>query len=145
MKYMFWHLHRQLQEMEERKYTGIKDLAENDYTTLFYELYMPIEGNSRFSNDRGAFKYIDNLNSSVGYDVVYARQVLEDLKPLVNDYIKFTNDEPKEHSRLIFQIATYLDALHQNGYINSSIPNLFLFREISLLLEDKNRYTEKCG
>ena len=145
VKYMFWHLHRQLQEMEERKYTGIKDLAENDYTTLFYELYMPIEGNSRFSNDRGAFKYIDNLNSSVGYDVVYARQVLEDLKPLVNDYIKFTNDEPKEHSRLIFQIATYLDALHQNGYINSSIPNLFLFREISLLLEDKNRYTEKCG
>ena len=138
-------MHRQLQEMEERKYTGIKDLAENDYTTLFYELYMPIEGNSRFSNDRGAFKYIDNLNSSVGYDVVYARQVLEDLKPLVNDYIKFTNDEPKEHSRLIFQIATYLDALHQNGYINSSIPNLFLFREISLLLEDKNRYTEKCG
>lgn len=112
---------------------------------LFYELYMPIEGNSRFSNDRGAFKYIDNLNSSVGYDVVYARQVLEDLKPLVNDYIKFTNDEPKEHSRLIFQIATYLDALYQNGYINSSIPNLFLFREISLLLEDKNRYTEKCG
>lgn len=85
------------------------------------------------------------MNSSVGYDVVYARQVLEDLKPLVNDYIKFTNDEPKEHSRLIFQIATYLDALHQNGYINSSIPNLFLFREISLLLEDKNRYTEKCG
>ena len=145
VKYMFWHLHRQLQEMEERKYTGIKDLAENDYTTLFYELYMPIEGNSRFSNDRGAFKYIDNLNSSVGYDVVYARQVLEDLKPLVNDYIKFTNDEPKEHSRLIFQIATYLDALYQNGYINSSIPNLFLFREISLLLEDKNRYTEKCG
>ena len=145
VKYMFWHLHRQLQEMEERKYTGIKDLAENDYTTLFYELYMPIEGNSRFSNDRGAFKYIDNLNSSVGYDVVYARQVLEDLKPLVNDYIKFTNDEPKEHSRLIFQIATYLDALYQNGYINSSIPNLFLFRDISLLLEDKNRYTDKCG
>lgn len=64
---------------------------------------------------------------------------------MVNDYIKFTNDEPKEHSRLIFQIATYLDALYQNGYINSSIPNLFLFREISLLLEDKNRYTEKCG
>lgn len=53
VKYMFWHLHRQLQEMEERKYTGIKDLAENDYTTLFYELYMPIEENSRFSNDRG--------------------------------------------------------------------------------------------
>ena len=39
------------------------------------------------------FRYIDNLNSSVGYDVAYARQVLEDLKPLVNDYIKFTNDE----------------------------------------------------
>lgn len=31
------------------------------------------------------FRYIDNLNSSVGYDVAYARQVLEDLKPLVND------------------------------------------------------------
>ncbi len=83
------------------------------------------------------FRYIDNLNSSVGYDVAYARQVLEDLKPLVNDYIKFTNDEPKEHTRLIFQIATYLDALHQKGYINRSIPNLFLFRDSSLLLEDK--------
>lgn len=126
--YMFGFLHRQLQNMDERSNTGICGLSDNEYTTLFYELYLPIEGKSKFSIDRGAFSYVDNLNSSVEYDVCYARQVLDDIKSEVNTYVKFSNTETKNETDLLLQIATYFDALQQDGYINRSIPQDVKYR-----------------
>lgn len=44
IRYMFGYLHKQMQEMDEKQYSGIKDLPDNHNTNLFYELYLPIEG-----------------------------------------------------------------------------------------------------
>jgi hypothetical protein len=128
IKYMFEFLHKQMQEMDERKYSGIKDLPDNHTTNLFYELYLPIEGRSEFSNERSAFVYVNNLNSRYQYDVYHAREVLNVIKPLVNEYVEFKNTEPKDETHLLLQIATYFDALQQDGYINKSIPDTIEYR-----------------
>ena len=128
IKYMFSFLHKQMQVMDERQFTGIRDLSDNDRTNLFYELYLPIEGSSKFSNDRGAFSYVYHLNSIVSYDVFYAREVLSKIASLVNQYVKFENTESMDETHLLLQIATYFDALKQNGYINKSIPDKIEFR-----------------
>lgn len=136
--YMFDCLHKQMQEMDERKYTGIVDLPDNCMTSLFYELYLPIEGRSKFSNERTAFTYVDNLNSSYQYDVRHAREVLDVIKPLVNEYVEFYNTESQDETHLLLQIATYFDALKQEGYINRSIPNTTDYRgEMAMFYSDK--------
>lgn len=128
IKYMFEYLHKQMQEMDERQYSGIKDLPDNENTALFYELYLPIEGRSKFSNERSAFVYVYNLDSSYQYDVNYAREVLNKIKPQINEYVEFNNTESKNETHLLLQIATYFDALKQDGYINRSIPNMSEYR-----------------
>lgn len=127
-----------MQEMDERKYTGIVDLPDNCMTSLFYELYLPIEGRSKFSNERTAFTYVDNLNSSHQYDVRHAREVLNVIKPLVNEYVEFYNTESQDETHLLLQIATYFDALKQEGYINRSIPNTTDYRgEMAMFYTDE--------
>lgn len=126
--YMFDCLHKQMQEMDEHSNTGIVNLPDNCITSLFYELYMPIEGKSGFSNERGAFSYVDNLDCSNQYDVHHAREVLETIKPLVNEYVEFLNTEPKDETHLLLQVATYFDSLKQDGYISKSIPNISEYR-----------------
>lgn len=128
LKYMFDFLHKRMQEMDEHKNSGIKDLPDNVRTNLFYELYQPIEGRSRFSNERSAFSYVYKLNSSHPYDVWHAREVLSKIKPLVNEYVEFHNTESQEETNLLLQIATYFDALKQDGYINISIPDTIEYR-----------------
>lgn len=128
VKYMFGFLHKQMQEMDEEQYTGIKGLPNNHKTNLFYELYLPIEGRSEFSNERSAFKYVNNLNSRYCGDVRLAREVLDVIKPLVNEYVEFHNTESQDETHLLLQIATYFDALKQDGYINRSIPNTIEYR-----------------
>jgi hypothetical protein len=125
---MFEFLHKQMQEMDERKYSGIKDLPDNNTTNLFYKLYLPIEGRSKFSNEGSAFTYVNYLNSRYQYDVYHAREVLNVIKPLVNEYVEFKNTEPKDETHLLLQIATYFDALRQDGYINKSIPDTIEYR-----------------
>lgn len=135
LKYMFDFLHKRMQEMDDKQYTGIKDLPETHTDHLFYELHQPIEGRSGFSNERSAFSYVYNLNSSHPYDVRHAREVLGVLKPLVNEYVEFHNTEPQEETDLLLQIATYFDALKQDGYINKSIPDTIEFRGNHCLIE----------
>ena len=125
---MFDFLHKQMQEMNKKFYTGIKKLPDNVETNLFYELYQPIEGRSVFSNERSAFSYVHNLNSSHPYDVYHARKVIDTIKPLVNEYVEFYNTESQKETNLLLQIATYFDALKQDGYINRSIPNTIEYR-----------------
>lgn len=135
LKYMFAFLYKRMQEMDEHKNSGIKDLPETHTDHLFYRLHQPIEGRSGFSNERSAFSYVYNLNSSYPYDVCHARQVLGVLKPLVNEYVEFHNTEPQGETNLLLQIATYFDALKQDGYINKSIPDTIEFRGNHCLIE----------
>lgn len=128
VKYMFECLHKQLQGMNDRENTGLVGLGENETNNLFFALYQPIEHGSMFSNHRLAFPYVDNLCSSVYWDVRHARQVLDEIKPMVNEYVKFENTESPEKTELLLQIATYFDALAHDGYINRSIPNREEFR-----------------
>jgi len=128
IKYMFSFLHKQLQDMNERENTGIVDLPENTYTALFYELFCPIERGSVFANERSAFTYIRNLNSSIKDDVMMAREVLNGLKTRINKFVPFKNNETAEQISLLFQIATYLEALELDGYISRSIPAELQYR-----------------
>lgn len=117
IKYMFAVLHEYLQEMNE-----------DEEATLFYELYQPIEGRSKFANDRGAFDYVNHLESRYSYEVYCAREVLDKIKPWVNEYVEFHNNESKDEIEVLLQIATYFDALKQDGYINANIPNEAKYR-----------------
>ncbi len=78
---------------------------------MFFELYQPIESGSKFSNDRPAFTYVDNLRSSVDWDVRNARQALDERKPMVNEYVEFNHAESPDETELLLQIAAYFDAL----------------------------------
>ena len=126
--YMFDFLHKQLQKMNERENTGLVGLGENETNNLFFELYQPIEHGSKFSNDRSAFTYVDNLRSSVEWDVKHAREVIDEIKPMVNKYVEFNNTESPDETELLLQIATYFDALQHDGHISQSIPYTEEFR-----------------
>ena len=68
----------------------------------------------------------------------YAREVLDEIKPLVNEYVEFYNTESQDETHLLLQIATYFDALKQEGYINRSIPNNTDYRgEMAMFYTDK--------
>ena len=68
------------------------------------------------------------LNLSYVITSYHARQVLNTIKPLVNKYVEFNNTESQKETNLLLQIATYFDALKQDGYINRSIPNTIEYR-----------------
>ena len=46
----------------------------------------------------------------------------------MNKYVEFNNTESQKETNLLLQIATYSDALKQDGYIKRSIPNTIEYR-----------------
>ena len=129
IKHMFSFLHMQLQSMNEDEYTGIIDLSENERNTLFYEMHSPRSKTSTFGNETSCLVYANNLKSSVKYDVIYARQVLDGIKEMANKYVVFHNTEPADETKLLLNMADYYGALEdEESVLGRSIPRTDEFR-----------------
>ena len=100
-------------------------------TTLFNELY-------EISSYDGAFSaYSYNLEKvyKLGpdsdyheYDKMYARNLLEGPKELINRFVNFTNNEPDEERVVLVHLALYLEALTRKNLLNKNIPNSSEYR-----------------
>ena len=55
--------------------------------------------------------------------------MLEKLKPLINQYVLFTNQESDEEVYVLVKIALYLESLTRKSIINKNIPNETQYRE----------------
>lgn len=62
------------------------------------------------------------------YDKMYARQLLEGPKELINRYVYFTNTEPDAERFVLVELALYLDALSGKNLLNKNIPNTLKYR-----------------
>ena len=139
--YAIGFLHNAMQNMSREGFanTGIMYPSPGIETELFYEL-------DYITNFKGAFnQYSYNMekvyylepNSNYGYyDKLFARDLIEEIKPIINNYIAFNNDESDEETIVLIKLAQYLDALNCKCLLNRNVPNEEQYRE-KLLLDDE--------
>lgn len=139
--YSIGFLHNALQNMSRKDFenTGIKHPSSNIETELFYELDYISNFNgafNRFSYNLEKVYYLDP-NSNYGYyDKLFARNLIEKIKPIINNYISFNNDESDEETIVLIKLAKYLDALKSKCLLNQNIPNEEKYRE-NVLSDDE--------
>lgn len=131
--YSLGFLRNELQNMSYEGYenNGLKYPEAWIETTLFNELY-------EISSYDGAFSaYSYNLqkvyklgpdSDSHEYDKMYARDLLEGPKELINRFVYFTNNEPDEERVVLVHLALYLEALTRKNLLNKNIPNSSEYR-----------------
>lgn len=59
----------------------------------------------------------------------FARDLINELKPLINRYVSFTNNEPDEEVIVLVNLTLYLEALDHCSCLNPNIPNKIDYRE----------------
>ncbi len=137
-------LYNALQNMSFDGYdnTGLKY---NKNSFLFYELYYasPYDILSLHSYGYHLSKlYL--LNSRSYFDNERARHLLDELKPIANRYVIFTNSEVEDETLILMQMVIYFAALESKCTLNKNIPNDLQYRtkllsqeEIEALLEEE--------
>lgn len=137
IRYAISFVHSELQDMtfEGFEHTGIKEDNFTE-TSLFLELYMPSDRGSEFNKYHYNFSKVYQLIDGDFYERRMARVLLEKVKPLINRYVYFSNQESDVETVLLVNVALYLNALEQNCVLNRNIPNELRFRE-RLLSEEE--------
>ncbi|MBE5732766.1 MAG: hypothetical protein E7353_07025 [Clostridiales bacterium] len=146
LRYALQFMCKSLQDMELEgyDYTGIVD-ENTTSTNLLYELeepYVNTKELSRFHYNLSKVYYLENDDYSY-YDKKWARTLLEELKPFLNRYVVFTNNETDRECVALVSLALYLYALEQKSVLNKSIPNDLRFREQILSKEEIKKLSEK--
>lgn len=131
--YSLGFLRNELQNMSCDGYenNGIKHPESWIETTLFDELYNISTYDSSFSKYSYNLEKVYYLGSDSGYneyDKIYARNLLEGPKELINRYVHFTNSEPDGEIVVLVKLALYLDALTRKNLLNKNIPNMPEYR-----------------
>lgn len=118
--------------------TGIKYPDRGIETTLFDSLDDPSTYESAFSPYSYNLEKLSYLegDSYNYYDKIYARQLLEPLKELINQYVAFTNQESDEETIVLVNLALYLEALTRKSSLNRNIPNELKYR-VNVLADDQ--------
>ena len=112
--------------------TGIEYPEKHIETDLYIELASPLIYNGEFSKYSYEIQKVHDLtfnSSRHSFDKYYARRMLEKLKPLINKYVLFTNQESDEEVYVLVKIALYLESLTRKSIINKNIPNETQYRE----------------
>lgn len=148
-------LRNELQNMSFQGYenNGLKHPEDWIETTLFDELYSISTYGSAFSAYSYNLEKVCYLGSDIyysEYDKLYARNLLEGPKELINRYVHFTNSEPDEERIVLVYLASYFEALTRKNLLNKNIPNTPEYRmQIlsekeynSLLVEDAEEAVE---
>lgn len=134
-------LRNELQNMSYDGYenNGIKYPESWIETTLFDQLYCISTYDSSFSNfsyNLEKISYLDSCSDYSEYDRIYARELLEAPKGLINQYVHFTNSEPDVERNILVHLALYFDALTRKNLLNKNIPNTLEYR-IQTLSEEE--------
>ena len=145
VRYSLDFLHMRLQSMcnDEENYTGIEYPEPNLYTELYLELWNSCNHNGLISNHHYELEKLSYLDDSGSYDERYARKLLETIKPIINQYVVFTNNESAFETKVLISMALYYEGLSLPGLLNRNIPNLLKYRERLLTNDELNKLFEK--
>lgn len=140
IKYSLSFLHTRLQTMsnDEESYTGIIYPEPNLYTELYIELWNSRNHRGLISNHYYELEKLCYLDDSGSFDERYARKLLEGIKPLINKYVVFTNEESAFETKVLVSMALYYEGLSVSGILNRNIPNSLEYRERLLSEEEWN-------
>lgn len=148
IRYSLEFLHKRLQNMDNDDVTntGILFSHQNKQTELYIELWMPHCYGSLISQYGYELEKMYYLDDSGGYNEQYARELLENIKPIINKYVVFTNEESAFETKTLVSMALYYECLEYKNIVNMNIPNSKEFRE-RILAEDEWSMvisSEKC-
>ncbi len=144
IRYAISFVHAGLQEMsfEGVEHTGIEGRNETE-TSLFWELYSPVDGKGEFGKYQYNLSKVYHLIDGDIYERRMARVLLEEIKPLLNKYVYFSNTESDDETVVLVSVARYLSALEKNCILNKNIPNTLRFRG-RLLSEEEIESLNEC-
>ena len=74
-------------------------------------------------------EYLENANNYSVESIFYARALVEEITPLINQYVLFLNNESDEEVYILVSLALYLEALNNVSILNDNIPNSLDYRE----------------
>lgn len=100
----------------------------NELQNMSYEGF---ENSGAFSQHSYVLQKVHYLKSNEDcyeYERCYARNLLEEPKELINEYVHFTNTEPDEERMVLVRLALYLEALTRKCLLNRNIPNTLEYR-----------------
>ena len=145
IKYSLGFLHMRLQTMcnDEKSYTGIKYPDPHIFTELYLELWNSTNHSGEISRHHYELEKLGYLDDSGSYDELYARKLLEIIKPLINKYVAFANTEPAFETKVLVSMALYFEGLSLTGILNRNIPNSLEYRERLLTEEEWDELTQK--
>ena len=129
-------LHNALQNMSFCGYenTGLKA---NNNSFLFYELYhSDIYGINDLSEYGYHLSKLYLLNSNSYFDREQIHNLLEELKPIANNYIVFTNSEREDEILILMHMVIYFASLKSDCLLNKNIPNELHYRKKILIKKD---------
>lgn len=141
MLYALGFLHNSLQVMCFSGFdnTGIEYPDRNVESELYFELASPNTWDGAFaeySYNLEKTYMLSDTNDYHYFDKQYARGLLGEIKPLINKYVLFTNDESDEEVYVLVKLALYLEALTRKSVINKNIPNDVKYRVTVLAQEE---------
>lgn len=131
VRYSIGFLHARLQNMDndEVSNTGIIYPEGGLVTELYIELWKPRCLNSKINEYGYELEKMYKIDGSGGFEEQYARELLEKIKPLINKYVVFENNEPPFETQLLVSMALYFECLEFKNIINRNIPNSLDYRE----------------
>ena len=129
-------LYNALQNMSFDGYENT-GLVDDKSSFLFYELYYADSYKIDDFKDYGYHLSKLYLLHSISYfEKERIRHLLEEIKPIVNKYVVFTNSELEDETLILIQMAIYFAALESKCTLNRNIPNELKYRIRTLSQEE---------
>lgn len=132
IKYSIGFLHQRLQHMDndEITNTGIFYPERGLETELYIELWKPHNIKSEISKYGYELEKLHYIDGSGSLNEEYGRRLMEKIKPLINKYVRFTNEEPAFETHVLVSMALYFESFGFQNLINRNIPNTLDYREV---------------
>lgn len=111
-------LHKRTQNMEYGKgySTGIFRDEDINYTELFIEVHNPVNVGVNHNDLKYCLEKLFVCSDDY-------RNRMEEIKPWVNQYVKFDNTESYDETYVLVTTALYLESLKRENVLNWNIPN----------------------
>lgn len=150
IRYSLGFLHKRLQNMDvdDATNTGIIWPDRGLETELYIELWKPRNVKSEISQYGYELEKMSYIDGSGGYNEQYGRRLLDKIKPIINKYVIFKNEEPPFETQVLVSMAMYFESFGYQNLINRNIPNTLEFREVVISDDEwelliKNETTQK--
>ena len=111
-------LHKRTQNMEYGKgeSTGIFRDSDKNYTELFIAVHNPVNVGVNHNDLKYCLEKLFVCSDDY-------RNRMEEIKPWINQYVKFDNTESYDETYVLVTTALYLESLKRENVLNWNIPN----------------------